>query len=188
MPLLYVDIDKLSICPHKTKNIKHKKSKANSTQAKILEMRELYFSHYPSSKLIYSDNGKPLFEDGAIHISVSDSHDIKIVALSEARFALDLEKLRTKNYIEIAEHYFHRSEYLFLMACDTQSVGENFFILWTLKEAFLKFHGCSIFDIKKAPSFDILNNRYYCRGIGDEQVYVFKTYRVGDDFILSLIF
>ncbi len=167
MLLLYLDIDKLSIC---------------STEDKILQMKNRYFEEYKTSNIVRSPNGKPLFEDSLLHIGVSDSGCIKIVALSEADFAIDLEYIRPKNYTNIAEYYFHQSEIDILRNSDNLAI--DFFTIWTLKEAFIKLRGQTVFDIRHTPQFDIRNNLYTYQS----RDYAFVSCLFEHDFILSIAY
>ncbi len=177
MSLLYIDIDKLSICDKSSKILYNL-----PTEVKIMEMKKQYFANVETSNIIRSSNGKPLFENGNMYIGVSDSKAKKVYAISQSDFGIDLEYIRTKKYIDIAEYYFHKDEIDTLRS--SKNIAIDFFTLWTLKEAFIKLLDQTISCIRQTPCFNIREHSYQ----HTSYEYAFTTYMLDDDYILSLAY
>ena len=81
------------------------------------------------------ENGKPYFKNHPqFHFNISHSKDIIAVAVSSAPVGVDAEKLRDAN-LKIAERRFTETEKAFV------KTNEDFFYVWTRKEAYLKKTG-----------------------------------------------
>ncbi len=191
MLLLYLDIDKLSICDKNKLPAKHPK-----TEHKIMTMKQQYFEHVSEANIKRSENGKPIFEtlnsnsnsrfnsNKNLYIGVSDSGKYKAYAISKDDFAIDLEYIQNRNrkFIDIAEYCFHQTEIELLKnSSDTKA---DFFALWTLKEAFIKLHDKTVFDIRNTPSFDIQNHSYQY----ENDKYAFICYQIQGGYILSVAY
>jgi len=86
------------------------------------------------------------------------SHCGDIIALTYVkgkalRTGCDIEKVRPrKNAPKIADEYFSSLENDYLNSGGNFDL-KGFYIIWTLKESFLKLRGLSVFDMKAVPSF-----------------------------------
>ena len=86
-------------------------------------------------KISADENGKPYFKNHPqFHFNISHSKDIIAVAVSSAPVGVDAEKLRDAN-LKIAERRFTETEKAFV------KTNEDFFYVWTRKEAYLKKTG-----------------------------------------------
>lgn len=86
-------------------------------------------------KISADKNGKPYFKNHPqFHFNISHSKDIIAVAVSSAPVGVDAEKLRDAN-LKIAERRFTETEKAFV------KTNEDFFYVWTRKEAYLKKTG-----------------------------------------------
>ncbi|MDR2069555.1 MAG: 4'-phosphopantetheinyl transferase superfamily protein [Spirochaetaceae bacterium] len=139
--------------------------------------------------------GRPYFAD--CHADFSISHSKKAAAVSYLASPSPGRLFRTgcdiqyhqpqKAYREIAAHFFHPPEREFLAAAGTEGL-RAFYLLWVLKEAYLKVRGGSVFDLCRCPAFnfeeaggrsppEILRDRGELEG-----VYIFpQGYRDGRD-------
>ncbi|MBK8983267.1 MAG: 4'-phosphopantetheinyl transferase superfamily protein [Ignavibacteria bacterium] len=94
-------------------------------------------------KFSYTETGKPFIENSKIHFNLSHSGDRCIIAVSlTAGTGVDIEKVRdSEDLIIIAERYFSETEIIYLKNFQEKEVTNNFFRIWTLKEAFIKAIG-----------------------------------------------
>ena len=115
------------------------------------------------------DKGKP-YLDGyqGIHFNVSHSGDIVACAVSRSDVGIDVEHKRKVN-LRVAERFFSASEYQDLMALAEPDRQEYFFLLWTIKESYLKAIGSGLtknlnsFTVQKAGDKFILTGDPYAR-------------------------
>lgn len=105
-----------------------------------------------------TENGKPFCRNGDIHFSISHSKDMVICALNNAPIGVDIEFIRPIDF-RITKFACSLQEEEFLAeATDENEKQERFFKLWTAKEAFIKFHGLVLADIKDI-SYEEIKNR-----------------------------
>ena len=102
------------------------------------------------------EQGRPFFPDRETDFNISHSGNLAAVSLVKdggMRTGCDVELVRPRKRIkEIAEKFFTASEREFIF--DAEFFDEaKFFMIWTLKECYLKLKGMSVFDMKEAPSF-----------------------------------
>ena len=82
-------------------------------------------------------NGKP---NSDINVSVSHSGLTGIVTLARnADIGCDIEQIRQRRFLAIAQAYFHSNEVDLLN--DSCNRAQDFYRLWTLKEAYGKWQG-----------------------------------------------
>ena len=94
-----------------------------------------------------SDTGKPLLANvPELHFSLSHSGQWIALAVScEADIGVDIEQpLRPRNFLRIANHYFHPDEQALLASSPPELLPVHFYRLWTMKEAFFKGRGTGI--------------------------------------------
>lgn len=105
----------------------------------------------------YTKDGKPYLNGNPINFNISHSHDFGLIGISNRPVGVDIEKIdETRNWNCIAEFMFSKKEIEWLKQHPS---SENFYLLWTLKEARLKCDGFSSDSaIFKEVSFD-LNSR-----------------------------
>jgi phosphopantetheinyl transferase len=109
-------------------------------------------------EIMKDENGRPYFPDLKADFSISHSKDavaISLVTGEKLRTGCDIELVKRRvNAKGIIERYFSASESDYIFREDKhRDSEEKFFIIWTLKECFLKLRGLSVFDMRKAPSF-----------------------------------
>lgn len=93
-------------------------------------------------KIKYFPNGKPYIGGNEQYISISHSKEFVLVGIHQLPIGVDVEVLRPFNK-KLINRYFTPEEADFI---DNQ---EKFFIIWTVKEAFLKLTGQGLKGIKK---------------------------------------
>ena len=109
-----------------------------------------------------TDKGKPFLAESNVHLSVSHSEDMLVVALSDEEIGIDLQHKRQVNIGRIASRFFSRDEVEYLAEQnDTNKNGEQveaFFHLWTRKEAFAKLTGEGMGQLVKPVSVLMRND------------------------------
>ncbi|MBB5212693.1 4'-phosphopantetheinyl transferase family protein [Microbulbifer hydrolyticus] len=94
-----------------------------------------------------NESGKPLLAN-VPELRFSLSHSGQWIALAvscEADIGVDIEQpLRPRNFLRIANHYFHPDEQELLASSPPELLPVHFYRLWTMKEAFFKGRGTGI--------------------------------------------
>ena len=85
--------------------------------------------------IIYDKNGKPRIEDSSCGISISHSFDMVFCGIAGGEIGVDTEKIREFDE-RISSRFFTLSEKEF-----AEKSKENFFKVWTVKEAIVKLTG-----------------------------------------------
>ncbi|MBP3370583.1 MAG: 4'-phosphopantetheinyl transferase superfamily protein [Clostridia bacterium] len=155
------------------RNIKNHTSLKNSLGSllclkKILDHLGFQSESYDLT-IARDSNGKPYFLSLPLHFSISHSQDLAIVALSDQSIGVDIEFIDARRDINaISERFFAPDEHLAI--CESKCPADDFFALWTKKEAFAKLSGKGLSSICSKQSI-----------FGAE--YTFKEYRLisGED-------
>jgi hypothetical protein len=99
--------------------------------------------------------GRPFFPCRDADFNISHSGNMAAVSFVKGKSLLtgcDVELIRPRQWAKkIAEDYFSAPEMDFIFS--TENDEARFFMIWTLKECYLKLKGISVFEMKKAPSF-----------------------------------
>lgn len=130
---------------------KHAFSSSQSAIKKILSD----FYGIESPLLSYTENGKPILENGKIHFSVTHTDELFFLAFSDEEIGVDAEVITRKvNYSPILKKIhptFHKKI----------NSNEDFLKVWTVLESAVKYLGGTIaHDLKE---FSIKNNALYYR-------------------------
>lgn len=101
-----------------------------------------------------SEQGKPYIENHPeFHFNISHSGDMIAIAYGDCPVGVDVEYIRCReNDLKVAKRCFADEEYGFItddafhtdMEGISHSVEERFFMVWTMKEAYLKYKGTGI--------------------------------------------
>jgi len=90
------------------------------------------------------EHGKPSLSGGPA-FNFSDSADIGVLAISDlGPLGIDIEQLRPRDFLKLAERYFSPAERACLVAMDEPGIPAAFYRGWTRKEAFLKAVGTGL--------------------------------------------
>ena len=104
-----------------------------------LTPEQLSFSRAPQGKPFLVNSSIPLF------FNLSHSHNVAALAVTSlGDIGVDIERMRQRNYLKIAERFFHKDEYEQLLNCNDAEREKLFHRMWTLKEAFFKATGAGI--------------------------------------------
>lgn len=114
-----------------------------------------------------NEYGKPYLKDSDSYISVTHTDSIVLIAIWDAEFGIDCEKKDRiiKNPEKICEKYFLPEETAYI-----GNNNEKFLETWVKKEAFIKFSGKGLRDIKKAETLS--PNGFYT-DFSDEENIIF---------------
>ena len=134
-----------------------------------------------------SEQGKPYIADcPAFGFNISHSGDVIAIAYGNTSVGIDVEHIRCReNDLKVAKRCFTPEEYAFIaedayerdLTGKSHSVEERFFMVWTMKEAYLKYKGTGIsvpmnsFVVKPYEGV-IVGEKLYCKPvIIDDYVY-----------------
>lgn len=129
--------------------------------------------------------GKP-FIAGAAAIQFNLSHSGKYVAciVYPGKAGIDIERVRSVNY-RVAERYFTNQEYESMQLLDEPEKLRHFFVLWTLKESFLKAIGTGL--TRSLGSFTVVRDNETFKLLGNRTGgYRLFTYIPDKDYRLSV--
>ena len=100
-------------------------------------------------EIIHAPSGKPrVLQPEGWYFNLSHSGDLAYCAYAAVEIGVDLELHKNRNYRLIAETWFQKKEQILVQ--DSGSL-QSFYTLWTRKEAWLKMHGKSIWDLGQTP-------------------------------------
>ena len=126
----------------------------------LLEGRPIY-----EGDIAREDLGRPFFPDRRADFSIA--HSGTLVAVSHVaggnlRTGCDIERVHPRAGAEgIAAKFFSAKEREYIFWGDGFD-DARFYVIWTLKECFLKLRGLSVFDMGAVPSF--IGDDGFCGG------------------------
>lgn len=97
--------------------------------------------------IVRAASGKPFLDNAAQHLYFNLSHTSKFAILAvsaKSDVGVDVETIRKRDFMSIAQRYFHANEVAQLLACEGVARETLFYRQWTLKEAFFKATGGGI--------------------------------------------
>jgi phosphopantetheinyl transferase len=111
--------------------------------------------------ILTEGGGRPYFADRRADFSISHSRGAAAVSYLGPdprgrlwRTGCDIQRRQPKrNYREIAARFFQPPEEEFLAAAAETEALRRFYLLWVLKEAYLKVRGLPVFEIRRCPAF-----------------------------------
>ncbi len=126
------------------------------------------------------ENGKPyLIDYPDIYFNISHSEQKVLVVFSDVEIGCDIEYATEMKGLELAEKFFCKPEYDYIVSQEEKEQTAAFYRLWTLKESFLKATGLGLklplnhFCIKIEEGIQVeqqINKKKYC----------FKEWREGE--------
>lgn len=94
--------------------------------------------------ILTQEKGKPFLKDNLLSFNLSHTKNIAVLAVTyNAEIGVDIEYMKKMdNFLDIAKRFFHKKEYQFLQSISNiDEQYDNFYLLWTAKEALLKATG-----------------------------------------------
>ena len=124
------------------------KDKKLSCGVELLLVRLLAFS--------IDEYGKPYLSNYAdVHFNMSHSGNHIACGISDYKIGLDIEYNDPEIDLDIAKHYFFKSEYLSII--NARKPSDEFFSYWVLKESYMKYTGLGFrLDL---DSFEVSRNK-----------------------------
>ncbi len=109
----------------------------------------------------YGERGKPFLalpQTSGIEFNLAHSHGLALFAFARKRqLGIDLERqTNTIHWAQIAERFFHPQEYAILRRLSQAEQHAAFFMLWTLKESYIKARGDGLW--RSLNTFEIVLN------------------------------
>jgi 4'-phosphopantetheinyl transferase len=120
----------------------------------------------PSASLEFArrEQGKPYLLNSPLYFNLSHSGNFAALAVSaQGEIGIDIETIRARNFLAIAERYYHTDELKQLLATPEAEREQLFFKLWTLKEAFFKATGGGISTGLDKVVFELNHNKIKAR-------------------------
>ncbi|WP_295157032.1 4'-phosphopantetheinyl transferase superfamily protein [uncultured Brachyspira sp.] len=146
----------------------------------IISMADKYY--YKNDLIIErEENKKPyLKNENSLHFNGTHTSKLFAAVMSdEYNVGIDAEKIRKRDFFSIAEEYFYKSEIEYLK--NTHKLEIDFFTIWTIKEAYIKMLGKTIFDIKNSIEVDLTE-----RVIKDAYSLFFSSFMLDYSYIISI--
>lgn len=125
-------------------------------------LKKLMVKNHIDEKLVYEENGRPVFESYSYYLSLSHSGDVAFSAVSKSPVGIDVEKIRPIS-LSLINRVCVDDEKAFVIGgyeitdekniCDID-VLKRFFEIWTAKEAYFKMIGSGITDLKSVNTLE----------------------------------
>ena len=116
-------------------------------------------------KLERDEYGKPAVKGLPLHFNVSHSGKWVVCAVSEKPVGVDIEQIRPLE-MRLAERVCTESDAVYLKEAETEQERlERLYRLWTAKEAYFKWKGTGITNLKSVSFADILP---HCRQMKED--------------------
>jgi 4'-phosphopantetheinyl transferase len=143
----------------RAQTFKHKQHQFVATRA-LLRKVLAFYTGTPSASLEFArrEEGKPFLINAPtpVYFNLSHSGNFAVLAVSTlGEIGIDIETIRPRNFLAIAERYYHADELAQLQALPAAEREHYFFKLWTLKEAFFKATGSGISSGLDKAVFDL---------------------------------
>ena len=134
----------------------------------------------------YGKNGKPFLESHPdIHFNISHSGEYVVCAVADHEVGIDVERVRAYNH-RVAERFFSKAELADLEALEGENRLNYFFVLWTIKESYLKALGRGL--TKSLSSFTVAGNGngYYISENSETLNYAVKSLMLPGGYYLAV--
>lgn len=156
----------------RVQTFKHKQHHFVATRALVRKVLAFY-TGLPIHSLEFArrEEGKPYLTNAPspIYFNLSHSGNFAALAVSTAgEIGIDIETIRPRNFLAIAERYYHAEELHQILTTTEAEREQLFFKLWTLKEAFFKATGGGISSGLDKAMFSFRNtkiNATFCESL-----------------------
>lgn len=137
-----------------------------------------YNLDYNDLEFKFNKDNKPFIVNNNIFYNISHSSNYVITVVSDKEIGIDIEKIRETNIKSI--NYFASSKEKEYILLEHNNLFKRLFEIYTLKEAYIKMVGKSVFDIRNVE-FTISNNHINCSDI-NVKCYSF----IYDNYVISI--
>ncbi|MEF9951103.1 MAG: 4'-phosphopantetheinyl transferase superfamily protein [Clostridium sp.] len=96
--------------------------------------------NYDNLTVEHSHMGKPDFVEDGIHYNLSHSGDYVLCGISPYPIGVDIERVRDIN-LKIIDRFYSSSEGEYLSRFSGEDKLNNFFMIWSCKESYIKYTG-----------------------------------------------
>lgn len=129
--------------------------------------------------------GKPFVKNcKGIEYNTSHSGQFVVCAIGNHPVGVDIEQILNID-LSISEKIFETTEYEAFQQINDVEKLEYFYLMWTLKESFIKAKGLGLYMELDSFNISIANeNNIYCFHQGDK--YYFKEYKIDPFYKLSI--
>lgn len=145
----------------RAQNFKRNQHHFLATRALMRKVLALYTGLSPNAlEFARREAGKPYLinSPNPMYFNLSHSGNFAALAVSTlGEIGVDTETIRQRNFLAIAERYFHEDEFTQLLEKQGAEQALLFFKLWTLKEAFFKATGGGISSGLEKAVFNVDN-------------------------------
>ncbi|MGI6257333.1 MAG: 4'-phosphopantetheinyl transferase family protein [Anaerovoracaceae bacterium] len=95
----------------------------------------------PMPEIIRSESGKPVFDRGGIHFSVSHTENLWVCLMAHEPVGVDIQKnKKSAKWLKVSRRFFTQEETAFV-----EKDGEDaFWRIWVMKEAYIKYLGTTL--------------------------------------------
>ena len=115
------------------------------------------FCKVNAEDIVFNQNeySKPYAEKLNVEFNISHSYELVICAISENAIGVDIEKIRDIDD-KVMAYVCTREEYAYLneKGIEKEEKLKRFFEIWTFKEAYFKWKGTGLTDLKSISFFD----------------------------------
>lgn len=144
---------------HRIKKYVKKKNKLQTLMGEIL-LRSIIIQKLKinNKDIVFSNNyyGKPYLKNYPnVFFNLSHSGEFVVCAFDEHPVGIDIEKIKEIEYKDLAENFFTKREYDYIMKNDSDQQLNKFYDIWTLKESYIKCCGRGLSLSLKSFSIEI---------------------------------
>lgn len=156
------------------------------TLARVLICRTLECKN-KDVKYKYNEYGKPYLENN-IEFNISHSGNYVVVAIDDLPLGIDIEEMKKIEFEGIAKGYYDESEYKWIINHNKEEQMKCFYILWTLKESYVKYVGKGLIIGFNSFKFKIdeENELFEIDKVDNGRRLYFKNYNILDKYQLSV--
>lgn len=157
-------------------------------QRELLMVRKMLKTILPNTQLYYNEEGKPYLVDK--HISISHSFPYAVLAISEDKIGVDLEKVATKIQ-NLKERFLYKTEWDWVKGKENEA--EILTIIWTIKEVLYKLHTPQYWSFREhyeVKEFNLSDTKEIKCSVIDENgitEYKARTIKIEDNFYLTIV-
>jgi 4'-phosphopantetheinyl transferase len=149
-----------------------------------------YSNQHPDKiQLATGINKKPFLQNSSVdlHFNISHSGDWIMIAISDSAVGIDVEKIDEDfSYKEILQQNLSKKEIDFIQ--NGKQPAENFYLLWTRKEALLKATSKGISnDLCFIPSLDG-EHTVDQKIIGSDESFCINSFKISENYIASIAY
>lgn len=141
-----------------------------------------------NSELVFGANeyGKPvLLKPNEIHFNISHSGNWVVCAVDDNAVGIDVETVKPID-IKIAERFFSRNEYTSLQNQPKEMRLKFFYIIWTLKESYIKMEGKGLSIPLNSFTIEIKHNDISVSVNNERQAFYFYQSFLNSDTVYAV--